>query len=196
MSRLVQIIKQIVEPMLHKQVLRGKILSVDKENDTCDIEPLRGGAEYLEVRLKAVIKQTDVKLVVYPVIGSIVHFGIIENNPADTYVTQITEFESVLITNKTLFKLHLKEDGKLDIEAKEITFNGGNNKGLVKEPELVKELNKNNQILQAILGVINGTPIPEAGNYAPSSLQTTLKGVLTGKQIGDFTQLENTKIKH
>ena len=58
------------------------------------------------------------------------------------------------------------------------------------------ELNKNNQILQSILAVINGSPIPEAGNGATSLLQTTLKGVLVGKQIGDFSNIENNKVKH
>ncbi len=196
MTKIAQAIKQIVKPMIVTQVIRGEVVAVDKENDTCEVKPLRGGAEYLDVRLKATIAQTDVKLVVYPAIGSIVHIGIIENNKADTFVTQITEFESVLIQNKTDFKLHLNNDLKLEVDAKEIVFNGGDNKGMVKSPDLVKELNKNNQLLTAIMGVFNASPIFEAGGGAPSALQAALKLAVSGKAIGDFSNIENSKIKH
>lgn len=196
MSELTKLIKRLVKPMIPKQVIRGRVISVNKENDTCDIEPLRGGADYLDVRLKAVIANTDNKIVVYPAVGSIVHLGIIDNNKADTYVTQITEFESVLITNKTAFKLSLNNEGKVELDAQEIIFNGGKHKGLIKEPELVNQLNKNNKILASILGVLNGTQIIEPGNGSPSALQIALKSSLTGKPIGDFTNISNEKIKH
>ncbi len=196
MNEIANIIKRLVKPMIPVQVMRGKVTAINKDQDTCDIEPLRGGAEYLDVRLKAVIEQTDVRLIVYPTIGSIVHFGIIENNKADTFITQITEFESILIQNKTKFKLHLNSDGKLNVDAEEIVFNGGQNKGLVKQPELVKELNKNNQLLKAMIAIFNGTPIIEAGNGSPSALQVALKTSVAGKSIGNFSNIENPKIKH
>ncbi len=196
MSEVAKAIQRLVKPMIPTTVIRGKVVSVNKDQDTCDVEPLRGGADYLDVRLKAVIKQTDTKLVVYPAIGSVVHFGIIENNKADTFIIQITEFESILITNKTKFKLYLNSEGKLDIEAKEVIFNGGENKGLVKQPELVKELNKNNKILTSILSIINGSPIPTSAVTTPSSLQVALKAALAGKQVGNFSNIENPKIKH
>jgi hypothetical protein len=80
--------------------------------------------------------------------------------------------------------------------AKKILFNGGENGGLIKIESLKSELDKVNQILDAILQIINGTPIPEPGNGANSALQTALSAVLTGKQTPTYSEIENEKIKH
>ncbi len=81
-------------------------------------------------------------------------------------------------------------------EAELIQFNGGENGGLCITPKLVENLNKNNALLQALLGVINGTAIPEPGSGSPSALQAALKTAVVTKEIGDFTAIENTKITH
>jgi hypothetical protein len=81
-------------------------------------------------------------------------------------------------------------------EVESVVFDGGENGGLTITPKLVQELNKNNELLQAIVTVLSGTLIPEPGSGSPSALQTALKGAITGKQLGDFSEIENTKIKH
>lgn len=55
------------------------------------------------------------------------------------------------------------------------------------------ELNKDNSILTALVGIINGTPIPEPGNGAASALQTALKGAITGKTNADFSKIKSEK---
>ncbi len=77
-----------------------------------------------------------------------------------------------------------------------ITVNGGKNGGLTITPKLVEELNKTNAALQAIITVLTGLPVPEAGNNSPSALQEALSLALAGKQTGDFSQIENKKIMH
>lgn len=73
---------------------------------------------------------------------------------------------------------------------------GTNAGGLVKAQELKTQLDKTNAVVQAILTVLAGVNIPEAGGGAPSALQAALKGALLGKAVGDFANLESTKVFH
>ncbi|PPS21225.1 hypothetical protein [Brachyspira murdochii] len=77
-----------------------------------------------------------------------------------------------------------------------IKIGGDDFGGLIKIEELKKELEKNNQILQAILNICLGAPIPEAGNGANSAFQLALSAALAGKTIANFSNIENTKIVH
>lgn len=82
-------------------------------------------------------------------------------------------------------------------EAELTQFNGGKNGGLAITPKLAEELEKNNAILQALMDVINSDPpIVETGNGAASALQAALKASITAKELGDFTDIEDTKITH
>lgn len=81
-------------------------------------------------------------------------------------------------------------------EVELLQFNGGENGGLTITPELVEQLNKTNELLQAVIAVISGSPIPEPGNGSPSAFQTALKGAITGKTLGDYSNIEDTKITH
>lgn len=68
--------------------------------------------------------------------------------------------------------------------------------GVVKAKELKAQLDKTNAVVQALLTVLTGASIPEAGNGAPSSLQAALKLALTGKSVGSFDDLESKKVFH
>ena len=81
-------------------------------------------------------------------------------------------------------------------EVESIVIDGGENGGLTITPKLVDELGKTNSLLQAFITVISGATVPEPGNGSPSALQIALKGAITGKQLGDYSEIENTKIKH
>ena len=85
-------------------------------------------------------------------------------------------------------------EGEASIKADAIKINGDSFGGLIKIEELKKELQKNNIILDIILKIC--TPINEAGNGAPSSFQASLMSALAGKQVGDFNNMENDKVKH
>jgi len=95
-------------------------------------------------------------------------------------------------------KITISQNEKKKIEITEdlIQFDDGQNNGLVKVDVLKEYISKTNQILNAILTVINGTPINEPGNGAPSALQTVLKTSLAGKNTEPATQIENDKVKH
>lgn len=84
---------------------------------------------------------------------------------------------------------------KIVLHEDEIYINGGKNGGLIKTEELKKELEKNNQILQAIINVCK-TPVTEAGNGAPSAFQTAMNGVISSLQVANYANIENEKVKH
>jgi len=50
------------------------------------------------------------------------------------------------------------------------------------------ETNGENEVIKAILSIINGAPIPEPGNGANSVFQTMLKTAVTGKDQGKWTK--------
>lgn len=76
------------------------------------------------------------------------------------------------------------------------SFNGGSLGGLTKTQELKTQLDKTTQLLQQLITVLSGAPIPEPGNGAPSALQTSLAAAIAGLSLGDFSNIENEKITH
>ena len=144
-----------------------KVISIDKDLNTCDVEPLDGDAELLDVRLTAT-EENQTGFLVYPEIDSSVIVTFIDKDTA--FVSMCTEVEEILI-------------------------NGGSNGGLIKINTLISELNKNNLILDAIKNTVS-TPIPEAGNGSPSSLGTALNSALLSLNTGDFSDMEDETIKH
>ncbi|MDR0628854.1 MAG: hypothetical protein LBG24_04315 [Treponema sp.] len=77
-----------------------------------------------------------------------------------------------------------------------LKLNGTDNGGMVKVRELQNQLQKNNRILSALLSVVRGTPISEAGNGSPSSLQAALATALADTQVGDFSNIPSDKVFH
>lgn len=76
-----------------------------------------------------------------------------------------------------------------------IQFNDGSLGGLTKTLVLKTELDKVKSLLQHIVTIINGAPIPEPGSGANSALQTALKAAITSDTLPDFSSIENTLIK-
>ena len=85
---------------------------------------------------------------------------------------------------------------KILVNCNNFIFNSGELGGMVKAKVLEEESNKDKAILDGLLAIINGAPIPEPGNGSPSALQAALKAALTGKQSGVWTDLEDPKITH
>ncbi|HEY5509387.1 MAG TPA: hypothetical protein VIK29_11985 [Paludibacter sp.] len=142
------------------------------DKDYIDVKDL-SGTLYPEVRKRAAIGTgEDAKkgIVITPASGSTVIVSRIGDSD-ELFVEMFSEVESIVI-------------------------DGGENGGLTITPKLVQELNKNNELLQAIITVLSGAPIPEPGNASPSALQAALKIAITDKQLGDYSEIENTKIKH
>lgn len=146
------------------------VVEVDADSLTCTVSPING-AELFNVRLKASVNGVTDGVVEIPAIDSSVLVCLIGNSMDQAFVAKVDQVEKVVIF-------------------------GGENGGLTITPKLVQELNKTNALIQSLLSVINGAPVPEPGSGAPSALQSSLKGAITGKQLGDYSAIENEKVVH
>ena len=190
--KIIDAIKQVVKSMLKEQSFRAKVLSVDKTNDTCDVEPIRGGAKYLDVKLKSVINPTDSKILVYPKVGSVITVSIVDNNTADVFVSQYSEFESILIENKKS-KVLIPETGNIEIAFEKLTLNDGLEGGLIKINELKTQLDKNTKVLKQIQTVFkNWAVTPNDGGAVLKGLSTSFSSLPTAL----LNNIENKKITH
>lgn len=182
-AALVSLVKRYV-PM---HVVPYKVVSLNSDNATCVLKE-EDGAEIENVRLKSVIDDNNVGIVVYPLVGSSVLAGKINNDENNLYVTKINEIDSVLITIKDKFKAELKPSG-------ELIFNDGENKGLVIHDEVKKNLenlkdycdsieNAAGLIASALDGLVPGTSVAYNGVTEPA------------KAACIISEMENDKIKH
>lgn len=82
----------------------------------------------------------------------------------------------------------LKKDGSIEI-------GGSSYGGLVRWPELQKELDKLTEMWQSLVQALS-VPVNEAGNGAPSVFQQALKAALSGKQLPTWQDVESKYVKH
>jgi arginine repressor len=78
-----------------KYCVPATVLSVDKTNNTVDVEPLDGTAELIEIRLQA---QAGKGIVCYPKIGSTVIVSFL--NKDDGYVSMFSAIDTLSIENE------------------------------------------------------------------------------------------------
>jgi hypothetical protein len=151
-------------------VFPAKVTAVS--GNTCEVL-VDDNTTLTDVRLLAVINSETSNMLITPKVGSYVLVTDLSGGKLnDLAVLQFSEIEK-------------------------ITINGGTLGGLTNTPKLVEELDKTNDLLEAIINVINSTvPITEPGNGAASALQAALKTAIASKQLGDFSEIEDTKITH
>ncbi len=171
MSQLGDLIKQIIKPLLKDQVTIGIGKSVDKDAQTAVVTPVERGADFLDVRLRSTLDDTDTGVIIYPVIGSRVMVGIIHNDQSQAFIAQFSEFESLQVHRKdddqTVFKMLLNADGTLNVDATEWTFNDGLNGGLINLPAMKIELAKITAFIKALTTAWQGAiPTPQDGGAA------------------------------
>ena len=176
-------------------IVEGIIVDVDEVKFTCtvnvqSIENINDKNNiYTSVPLK-VLKGSQASLIEIPAKNSICTICFRDNNIQRPQLYQVDQCDKILI------KVGNKADGfqTLQISKDGFVWNDGKNGGLVLAPELKMQSNKDKAILDALLSIINGTPINEPGSGSPSALQAALKGALTGKQSGTWNNLENKKL--
>ena len=113
----------------------------------------------------------------------------IENTEGDHYVSLDSDVEKGLLVQGNVEVLKVDSTG-------DILFHEGKVSGMVNAVALKEQLGKNNELLEAIINIINGSPVNEPGNGSPSALQLALKNAILNKGLGDFSSIENEKVKH
>ena len=96
-ERLRQALQKLNARSFHTVVATVK--SVDRQELSCDVEPLDGGADMFDVRLRAALDTERGGLVLLPTVGSTVLVSAINDNWNFPYVAMVSEVD--LITVKT-----------------------------------------------------------------------------------------------
>ena len=172
-------------------IIEGTIFSVDETNFTrivtvssVNFDGSDTETNVLNVPLK-VLRGSQASFIEIPKVGSDCTLCYRDNNIGRPQLYQVDQCDKILI------KIG---DNTLQVDSTAWVFNGGTH-GMVKADVLKIQSEKDKAILDDLLNIINGTPIPEPGSGSPSAFQAALKAVLTGKSSGDWTTLENDKIK-
>lgn len=115
-------IKKMIAKEIPMVLIPVVVVSVDKEKAQCEVKE-EDGDNYSNVRLKSVMDDSNIGVVLYPKVGSQVLIGRIMNDPNNLFVMKYNEVESALITIGNTFKFEIKSDGKA-------VLNDGNNEGI------------------------------------------------------------------
>lgn len=141
-----------------------KVVSVDDTARTCKVLTVDTEVEILGVRL-----QVEVSNGVYykPSVGSAV------------VVSPIADFEFVVVMFSALDK---------------IVYLDGSYEGIVKVGELQTQLNKTNEVLQAVVDSLSGWTA--VANDGAAALKIHFTSALGAKVVGNYNNLANDKIHH
>lgn len=172
-----QAIRNIVGQYLVSNNLREpklcNVLSVSASTTTglmtCDCQPVDGSAIVEDVCLVTDYANNKAGFILVPSVNSLVQVSF--NDDGDAFVSMVSVVDFTYL-------------------------NGNDYGGLVNAKELKTQLDKNNQLLTHITSVINGTPIDEPGNGAPSALQIALQTAIVTDSIADLSNIENTTVLH
>lgn len=131
---------------------------------TCTVETLDTQVELFGVRLQAAASNG---ILLKPKVDSIV------------VITPITDFEFVVVMFSAI---------------DEITLLDGSFGGLTKTQELKTQLDKTNEVVNALVNSLTTwTPVANDGGAALKAFATS---ALTGKAVGDYSDIENITINH
>jgi hypothetical protein len=84
----------------------------------------------------------------------------------------------------------LELDGTLQLKDKALKINEGS-QPMVLGNELKTQLDKSNNLVQALINIINGPAIPEPSSGSPSALQAALHAAIATLQLGDYTHIKS-----
>lgn len=146
----------------------GTVVSVNEDDLTCVVNPT-DGPQIFDVRLKAAIDGVKDGVVQIPTLNSTVLIAMIGNEANTRF---IIAFGSV----------------------SKIVINGGSKGGLINIQTLIEQLNKTNEVVNAIKNSLTGwTPMPNDGGAA---LKTYATSQIGSKATGDFSNMEDNKVLH
>lgn len=189
-------IRQIVGTQQPVAVL-GKVIKLNEEEKTCDVEPLNEDAILYDVRLSSVLDSPQ-GLCVFPKLNSIVIVILLDDSSA--YIGLVNEVAKVeLKINDTYFSI---VEGAIKIDCNVdngIVFNGGSQGGMVVVGNLVNAYNNLVNVVNQLISKFNththpvattGTATAQTGTAAVTTAQQTSTANITSN--GD---LENRKIR-
>lgn len=145
---------------------RGVVLSVDKNAYSCSVQLVSNDSVLDTVKLKPIVNDNnpdELGLVFFPVVGSYVTVGQIDNDNIDLFVIGFTQIESVSWQTNTSLGLSVTADGKVGFNANTLTLNNGNNGGIPLLKPLVNVILGLQQQVNQLITTFNTHVHPVAG---------------------------------
>jgi hypothetical protein len=195
MSELAHHIREIAGNQQPIAIL-GKVIKLNEDEKTCDVEPLNEDAILYDVRLSSVL-DSEQGLCVFPKLHSIVIVVLLDE--ASAYVSLVNEVKKIelkigdtyisVIEGKILINCNVNEG---------IVFNGGNLGGMVVVGNLVTAYNDLVTIVNQLISKFN-THTHQVATTGTATQQTGLAAVTTGIQTTtasttNSSALANSKI--
>ncbi|MCF6184357.1 MAG: hypothetical protein L3J56_06970 [Bacteroidales bacterium] len=156
--------------------VKGKVVKVDEDKRTCEVEPDSGEANYVGVRLQA-LESENTGVLFVPEQGSDVIIHFIDND--ESFVVKTSKVSKVEI---------ITEDG-------DIWLNGDDFGGLIKIEELKKQLQKNTQRIDTIINVLKST-ITSVALHPNPGWSAIINPIVSALQKEDYSKIENETVKH
>lgn len=167
MSALEKVIEHIFRRLFRSENYKAEVISVDKEANTCLVKDAESNVER-RAKLSVIEQTKEVQLIIYPEVGSIVICGSLYNNQAQAVVLQVHEVD-------------------------EIIWRDGSQGGILKTLSFLQELEKTNQVVNALLESFNQWAVVPADGGA--ALKTLATQKLPDKEVGDFSDVQDEKFK-
>lgn len=159
-----------------------KVVAIDEDARTVDVEPIDEDAPVLGVNLQA-NQKSRLGIVAYPKVGSWVTVGIIDNVCGIVLLTDEVEKYEVVVGDMSIVA---SEEG--------IVMNGGTLGGMVKVEDLVIRLNLIEEDINKLKTAIEGwVPVAQDGGSALKAAVTSWSGATLIMSSRD--DVENTKVK-
>lgn len=120
------------------------VLAVDKTAGTCDVTPLNGAADLVDIRLQA---QAGSGLVVYPLVGSTVIVSFL--NKDDGYVSMVSEVDAYTLKNQSDSLKTILADFLDQVANLKVTTNTGASINVINQPQILAIKNRLNTFFHA-----------------------------------------------
>jgi len=170
-DKLREALNEKMKGLIPETVVMAQVTSVDKTALSITVKQSDNELELYDVRIMPAMESAANSLVCIPKVGSLCLVGLIHNIPASNYMIMCQECDEIII-------------------------NGGSLGGLIKINELLAQMKKDTDILQALLSVVLGPTIQEPGSGAPSALQIVMKTKMQSLKVGNYSEIENKKVTH
>lgn len=185
MSNAATEIHQKLKDITHREndTMIAIVKEVDSDAGTIDVDV--DGLVFYEVQLRSIVKDGVKGIKILPKKDSVV---IVERigKSNELFVTMFSEIDSIVWEIENM-KYFVDKDG--------FVFNDGNNKGMVKMPEMVQQMNKIEDDINNLKTAITGwTPVPNDGGAAFKAAAAAWSAQQLVKTVD--TDIENTKVKH
>lgn len=178
-GNLAEIIQEIAKGIIRNEELYSQLCTVTKIDETertCEVVPIDDDDDKIfKVKFQSVIN-SKLGIFIKPKLNTVVIVTFINNNAG--FISLVGEIDEILVNCES------------------IVINDGKNGGLINIKSLITQVDKNSAILDAMKIAIEGPPVPEPGNGAPSALQTVLSGATAGKDTADLSDIEDKKVTH